>query len=482
MSAIRGAVSEEPAWECEPPTSLQVDIKPDALLDDLPHEMINPLPTIQSIPELDIDADFSTVGEIQVGSTSYPRRSGYGMDYAARIDIPGLPPSSSRRSSVASFRVGPILSTEPCAFHLVRSTATAREQVDRWLLDVFSEQCLTARLRAHTNEEDLFEAQKVTHSFSRSSSGLTMASAMSVAAKNRLTKRESVLVPRRTSFIETGNYSSDAEGQASAFNPLRPGGKRRHPKRLKILAMPKLASSEGDEDANEVFLDSPSPISYCSTASVTMPVTPLNLPGPLSAQLPCLDHSVMRPESLNARQEGCVPKRSRSMIENVRFLFSSRSSSPNSLLAREPSVGGGASSPSLLRWWSRGSLRQRARSAPDVPANELSTSQSLSTPEPQGTILLAERPYSQPDLKCFHSFSPHTRTIEHVRHSSVEVDVSPVRAKTMFSVRARMTVSMSPKVGRRDEEGGTGVVRVRRNMSFLQRFTPLGMPSSPVAS
>lgn len=59
--------------------------------------------------------------------------------------------------------------------------------MDRGLLDVFSEKCLTARFHAHTHEEDLFEAQKVTRSFSRFASALTMAGAMSVAAKNKLT-------------------------------------------------------------------------------------------------------------------------------------------------------------------------------------------------------------------------------------------------------------------------------------------------------
>ncbi|KAG8218645.1 hypothetical protein J3R82DRAFT_4309, partial [Butyriboletus roseoflavus] len=179
VDAIRRAITEEVPWSDEPPSSLRADFAA-SLLEDVQFEMITPLPTIQSIPELDdVESALLNSGETTLVPTGGAQRF---ATPSSRGTSPPIPESNT--------------------FHLVRSTASAREQVDRGLLDVFSEKCLTARFHAHTHEEDLFEAQRVSRSFSRSTSALTMASAMSVAAKNRLTKRESVLVPRKKSFVE----------------------------------------------------------------------------------------------------------------------------------------------------------------------------------------------------------------------------------------------------------------------------------------
>ena len=84
-----------------------------------------------------------------------------------------------------------------------RASPPARAQVERRLHDVFSDPRLTARFHAGTHEEELFQAPKLALSgFSRSNSGLGMAG-MGVAAKNRLTKRESVLVHRRKSSLDS---------------------------------------------------------------------------------------------------------------------------------------------------------------------------------------------------------------------------------------------------------------------------------------
>lgn len=473
MEAIRDARAEEPTWVGEPPTSLQPDIRTDFILEDDPVELISPLPTIQSIPELDSDGEFSMTGEIPVTSSltemSHTRRVHH---YASKVDL------SSRRSSLTSLRLYPTQS--PDTFHLVRSNAAAREQVDRGLQDVLSEKCSSARQKASTLEEDLFEAQNVTRSFSRSSSGLTMASAMSVAAKNKLTNRESVLVSRRKSFLDSGSsLPSDVEGTLL----VKPAGKRRQPKKQpKIVSIAKSTSSDCDDDGNELFLESPSPLSYCSSGSATVPITPLNLPVPLSATLSIVDDGVTRPEFLGLRQEGCAPKRSRSMIDNVRGLFVPRCGSPTSGLVRESSVRSGSSSSSLLKWWSKESMRRRSRSAPDAPPNELPTTQSLGSGPPCPSILLADRPYSQPDFQCLRSLSPP----RHTRHSSIEFELGserPKKARGFFSARSkRSVVSMPPGtgLGSRDRECARDIdvsavpSRVRRHGSLLQRLTPLG--------
>ncbi|KIJ70111.1 hypothetical protein HYDPIDRAFT_104782 [Hydnomerulius pinastri MD-312] len=493
VDAIRSAVTEEPTWSDEPPTSIAVDSRGESVvsvLEEAPFEMISPLPTIQSIPELDVDIDsiLPSIGETVSLPTppeapKIPRPS-YRTDFSAKPENAMAPMiGPSRRSSVASSWAHQLPASDSGTFHLVRSTAAAREQVDRGLLDVFSEKCLTARLHAHTHEEDLFEAQKVSRSFSRSSSGLTMASAMSVAAKNRLTKRESVLVPRRKSFADGNGMMSDPDGYSPALHPplIKPGAKRRQPKKLKIVAMPRSASSEGDEDGNELFVESPSPMSHCSSASATTPATPLTAPQPLSAPPTVPDTMAARSEFLAVRQEECVPKRSRSMIENVRGLFIPRSASPATGLVRQPSSRSSASATSLMKWWSRESLRRRVRSAPDVPTEELPsalTSQSLNGTEASvPSLATTGRPYSQPDLMRLGTF-PQT-----AGPSTTEFGVdypTPTKMMNFFSSRRRSAASASSPA-LRDDDATPRSVRLRRNLSFLHRFTPLS-PSAVAQS
>jgi hypothetical protein len=476
VNAIRNSSAEEPGWSGDPPTSLQANFRSESIaLEEIPFEMLSPLPTIQSIPELDVDLDFilPSIGEttsLSTPSVAQPSpRASHRVEYLGNT-IPHTVGPSRRYSGTSSWTHQV---PESSTFHLVRSTASAREQVDRGLLDVFSEQCLTARLHAHAHEEDLFEAQKVSCSFSRSSSGLTMASAMSVAAKNRLTKRESVLVPRRKSFADGSGMLSDPENYCPTSHPVLPMPitKRRHPKKLKIVAMAKAASYDGNEDGNELYIDSPSPMSHCSSsASATTPMTPLI--APLSAP-PAVSSMNGRSEFLAVRKEECVPKRSRSMIENVRGFFIPRSTSPTTALTREPSARSSVSNSSLLRWWSRESLRRRVRSAPDVPDKELPsvhTTQSLNVTEvPRLSLAIAERPYSQPDLQRLYPQTAGPSMTEF----GVDYPTPPnTNTKGSYGPRRRWTASMLSPVTH-DEDSTPRSSRLRRNLSFLHRFTPM---------
>lgn len=477
MDVIRSALSEEPTWNGDPPTSFHGDGRTDIVVEDVPFEIVAPLPTIHSIPELESDADFSATGEVACNPADMLNscRTNHRVDYA-KVDM------VSRRASAVSCKFYPTSSVESGTFHLVRSTTPAREQVERDLLDVFSETLLAARYQASALEEDLFEGRTVARSFSRSSSGLTMASAVSVAAKNKLTRRESVLVPRRASFIDAGNNSSlDVETCGPVLRPNRPVRKRRQPKKLKVI----MAKPVGSED---VFVESPSPVSHCSSTSVTALATPLDSPGPITTNLPGLESGIARQDSFRLHQQGCTPKRSRSMIENVRGLFVSRSASPVSVLVREPSVGSGTSGKGLLKWWSRETFRHRSRSAPDTPRDELPTSKSLGPEVRRPSILLTDRPYSsQSDLKRLslpsHRHGPSTQRQGHVRHSSVDFELGyegPARGK-LFSTRSRRA-SMSLTASLRDREGecagSAGVSKLRRSLSFFQRLTPMGSAAS----
>ncbi|KAF9226616.1 hypothetical protein BS17DRAFT_775898 [Gyrodon lividus] len=491
VDGIRTSSTEEPTWGDHPPTSLQADSRSEniALMEEMPFEMISPLPTIQSIPELDVDIDsiLPSIGETTPLSSPSEAQQSSRASYRVEYPVNSIPHAArpSRRSSGGSSWTHQLPTAESSTFHLVRSTASAREQVDRGLLDVFSEKCLTARLHAHAHEEDLFEAQKVSRSFSRSSSGLTMASAMSVAAKNRLTKRESVFVPRRKSFADGSGILSDPENYCPTAYPVpaKTITKRRHPKKLKIVAMAKAASYDWDEDGNELYIESPSPMSHCSSASGTTPVTPLTTSAPLSAPPAVVDSTSARSEPLAVRQEDSIPKRSRSMIENVRGFFIPRSASPTTALTREPSTRSSVSNSSLLRWWSRESLRRRVRSAPDVPDNELPsalTTQSLHVTEiRRPSLATAERPYSQPDL---HRLYPQT-----AGPSTTEFGVdypTPPQTKGIFSARSprrRWTASVLSPATRDDGPTPTSS-RLRRNLSFLHRLTPISHAAAAQSS
>ncbi|KAG1759832.1 hypothetical protein EDD22DRAFT_782023 [Suillus occidentalis] len=476
-AAIHHALELPAAWTSEPICSFRGDSKGDfvlSLLDDAPYEVISPLPTIQSIPELDTEAASSE--NHTLSARSDPPRSGrasYKTDHSQKSDS-GHQLGPSRRSSTISNRTYLSMLSESDTIHLVRATAPAREQVDRGLLDVFSESCLSARCYAHTHEEELFEASKVSRSFSRSSSGLTMAGAMSVAAKNRLTKRESVLVPRRKSYI-------DGFGDIPAVPSMPPAklAKRRQQTKLKIVAVSRVASLDDDEVKLEGAPESPSPMSQCSSMSVFAPdsiaASPV-VPGPLSAHTLVFSGAASRPE-LTAQKEAFTPKRSRSMVENVRVLFS-RSTSPMLPLSYQSSESSSTSNtPSLLKWWSKGTLRRRVRSAPDVPLEEIpsdASTKSLSNPTPSfhPSLASADRPMSQPDLMRLSQFP---QSAPGSSAGDLRVGTSTPALRTLFgspSLRRRSTTAASSPGS---QEGGftPRTVRMRRNLSFLSRLTPM---------
>lgn len=297
-----------------------------------------------------------------------------------------------------------------------------------------------------------------------------MASAMSVAAKNRLTKRESVLVPRKKSFVESNGMLGDTENSNSMTSAhsvaAKPVKRRQHPSKLKIVAMTKATSHtshEGDE-SGEPFLESPSPMSHCSSVSFVTPVTPLATPAPLPTPSDKADGFHPHSEFLTVRQKDCVPKRSKSMIENVRGLFTHRSASPTTALTRESSTRSSVSNSSLLKWWSRESLRRRVRSAPDVPSEELPsalTTRSLhveATPGP--LVATTDRPYSQPDLHVLYSETAGSSTTE------FGVDDPSPQQNGIFSSRGpkcRWTASTLSSE-RREEDATSVPTRIRRKL------------------
>lgn len=313
ITAIHESFKYPPSWVSEPVSSLDSS---NVALDNAP-----PIPSHHARSMDGHSSDF-TASAIR-GDLAGSRRPN--MTHA------------SRRSSTASVKA--IFAASEATILIRRASPTARYAVEGGLLDVFSDLCLTARLRANTQDEELFQAPKsVRAGFSRSNSGLVM-TGMGVAAKNRLTKRESVLVPRRTGGSDTHGHMADVEVQHLGVpkSPARASSSRKLVKKLKISSPPLGLTIEG-----EVTPDSPPALSQCSSQtgsntgsrgnSPVMEIMPPLLPAVFqtSTNVPHLN-------LLAVQDSEYRPLRSRSMVEGVKEMFHSRSLSPGSSASRSPS-------------------------------------------------------------------------------------------------------------------------------------------------
>jgi len=489
ISAFRESLTLPPSWSNEPVSSLHVHGRSDFLLEDGLSEGIPPvppMPTIQSIPELQGVTDGSAHVGIRI-ETTLPR----GLSRPDSVNI-SLPPS--RRSSTASVKA--IFSPVSESTILIRrASPPARQQVERGLRDVFSDLCLSARSHANTHEEELFQAPKVIRSgFSRSSSGLGMAG-MGVAAKNRLTKRESVLVQRRTSAIDAFVPAPDEDIQTGVLkrtSTAKSLANRRHAKKLKIVSMPLAFTSEGEGGTGEVLPDTPPALSQCSSITAShhgsATCSPVGETGPLRALPIRANTNIPRPDLLVVRGADYRPKRTRSMVDNVKGIFQSRSSSPASSLSGEQSLPPSPKDPrpqlnaslnsGLFKWWS-GTIRRRARSAPGAPEDLLpftSRTYSDSSPTSSSTppIVVRRNNTTKERRPGLLSTSESGRLCAYtapVTTTSTEAhfqNTSPATQPSLFS-------STTPRRQMKSFVRGESVPspRLQRNLSFLQRLSPL---------
>ena len=491
ISAFRESLTFPPSWSNEPVSSLQAHGRSDfhlSMTDDGPNEGIPPvppLPTIQSIPELEGGVDALLPAVIRLGAT-LPR-----MPRPDSVNL-SLPPS--RRSSTAS--VMAIFSSASDSTMLIRrSSPAARLSVERGLLDVFSDLCLTARFHAGVHEEELFQAPKFTRpGFSKSGSGLGMAG-MGVAAKDRLTKRESVLVQRRMSGVD--GYTSPVEGDCRMELLMRTSTttsltSRRRAKKLKIVSVPLPLGLDGEGGSGGVSPSTPPALSQCSSITAS---NPSSVPGsPVTAVMPLrnipirVNTTVPRPDLLVVRGSDYRPKRSRSMVDNMKSIFQSRSASPASSLSGEQSLpppedprpqwNTGINAGLFKRL--SGTLRRRVNSAPDIPEETPSfTSGTLnsalnatSTPpiavhrnkttKDRRPVFLSTSESGQ--LRAYTAPAVTTSDEAHFQQTS-----SPARRRSLFSS------SISRRHTTTDEFVPS--LRLQRNFSFLQRLSPLNSTS-----
>ncbi|KAG6869325.1 hypothetical protein C0993_000078 [Termitomyces sp. T159_Od127] len=362
LRSIRESRSHKPNWINEPTSSLRFDGKGDLIpsaLDDGPFELVNVLPTIQSIPELAGNTEYYGLADtlmMAFGSDAKQRRP-FKQDSMLKQESDLL----SRRSSSTSVKgIFAPLSSDSEMIVVRRYSASARSRVDQGLQDVISQLCLTARSYATLKDEELFPSPKVSRrGFVRSQSALSISG---MAAKSGLTRHESVHVLRRRSLIEwpdglSSKKSSISSGQSST---------RRHSTAPCSTAM---SDSDGPRSSSPHSHSAPSPSSASLPSSSHACSSPK---GSVRSTSIFFSSTVRPPCPRETSYEAKSPmKPSRSLVSGVRdLLFSqSRSSSALSLGQSVDSdmdsyYGTKKRTVGSLRRWARGSIHRRTRSAP----------------------------------------------------------------------------------------------------------------------
>lgn len=352
---MRASLEQPAHWAYPPISSLMRDGKGELVtspVDEEYFENTGILPTIQSIPELAVDTSQTDLLETVLfpipTSKRFRRSSRHGT---LKQDQP------SRRSSTASVKAifAPTSNSDAEMLIIRRFSPAARLQVDQGLQDVFSQTCIKARSAAIFRDEELFQIPKPTLiGFSGS------ASTMSVAGitKNRLSRHESVRVPRRNSMLDRSDFAPPRT--ESLKLPKVHTTHRRRSDRLALTPISYNAPSRGTESVFSSM--SPSRSSSAtnsireSSACTSRASSPFLLTPPLEQV-----------------QEPSLPvKRKKSLVKNVRRLFSTSENIPSSASPVLTGLGTPKRSPSgkssLFYRLGMRSVHRRSKSAPgEVP-------------------------------------------------------------------------------------------------------------------
>ena len=351
LCSINESLTHAPTWSQEPTPSFKFDGKGELLpgSDDGQSESPSGLPTIRSIPEL------GNTSETEFSEPFFASLRGHIKSKKKRrtYEVPHPPSRRSSSTSVKAIFFSPDIETVV----IRRSSPTARLQIDQELQDVISQACLNARSYAFIHEQELFQAPKANKSgFSRSNSGMTM------AGMGRLSKHESVRVPRRRT---TESFDSLISKGSS---PLRLSsittGNKRTGKKFSITS-----ASLNEYDSN-------------TSQNIALASSPCPSPPPSRAEaLHSSDNIAISFLTTPLNNKERSPLKPRSFVRNVKDLFHFRPtspvSSPVSVIVSHPSQNfvqsqqsplsdqsSLAPNPVSLRW-KVGSLRRRARSEPD---------------------------------------------------------------------------------------------------------------------
>lgn len=255
-------------------------------------------------------------------------------------------------------------------------SSKARRQADQDLLDVFSAVFLTARFTHRQEHGELFQSgnKTVRPAFSRSNSRISMAGAMGAAAMHRLTRRETTSptkqVPAPSAFPANFDEvkprrSRIGSGNMTAFEKPPPIMIYDNNDRKDSVQHPK----DGVGDATPHSQSpSPTPSPLLATPSTVMSQFPDGEQGAKHARAA----SVMIHKE-NGQDIYYRPKRTRSMVNNVRDFFQNRPSPPAHHPILQPPIPNSSEEPvenssddtPKRKWLSSGSIRRRppARSA-----------------------------------------------------------------------------------------------------------------------
>ncbi|KAI0787217.1 hypothetical protein BC629DRAFT_1593733 [Irpex lacteus] len=348
MTAIQESLAIMPsAWVNEPTINLPTDIRP--LVFAAPEDVIGsewaatPLPTIQSMSELE------TPGESSNGPappTSSPRK---------------IPKTIARAESL-------IIQQNHDLVKLSRRTSTTsiRQQVDNGLHDVLSDTFVAVRSQVLMRDEELFQLRKKPGNVSRSNSALSISGAFNT----RRRRDSATLMSRRKKAAAKATNLMLARRSKSSSAKL---------KRQRLSLLPSSAPplpNKMDSDENMPVVErsqSPSPLTRGPSAASSNTNSILPSPVELTMPLPTPGSRYSRsPDSRRAER----PKRTTSMVDNFKYFFQSRSTSPTPSYQRSPQVSvvnldiepethGG-----LIQWWRRGSIRRRAQSYPEAATDD----------------------------------------------------------------------------------------------------------------
>ncbi|KAJ6515728.1 hypothetical protein C8R45DRAFT_1086898 [Mycena sanguinolenta] len=397
LSSIHESRLHPPSWINEPTASIHCDGKGELVPSTLdgPFEMVHALPTIQSLPELAKDDGNPELTESALAS--------FTQSQTPKAEIPSKwEPTHSRRSSSASVKAifGPSADSDTIVIR--RSSPTARSQVDQGLQDIISEPILAARSYASTREE-LFQSPKILRASGSSSSALSLTG----LTKNRLSRHESVRVPRKKSFVDDGIT-------------LSPKKSKRCPKRLSIVS-----TSEAESIFQLPSDLSASPFSQCSS----------NFTSPVESPPVSDGHA---PESLNHPTPPTATHSVPSLTQNPLPPSPFNPYEHYKTLTNE-----------IMKRWNKGSRHRRTRSAPhdqNVPEGAASDDALVRDQSPDefgalGSDNIGPRPPSPP-AEHMHLFSSDASTT--FRHSSAENTLPRNKRSSIFRRLKSLTPIATP--------------------------------------
>jgi len=241
---------------------------------------------------------------------------------------------------------------------------------------------------------------------------------------------------------------------------------------------PKSNDTEGDAAQSPDHVpDSPSPLSHCSSA--TSSNVESVIPSPLDSSIPLPITPGTRRLSTTARDYR--PKRTRSMVDNVRYFFIPRSVSPTPSLSGYSSANT-TSSPleidgdipgGIVSWLRKGSMgRQRVVSSPESPGEESTPTTPLSSDENYGNLSRESSTSQQRVSLERHASSPPPGSPRRVAFT----DSMPMRRRSLFGPRrdSRPSVLLDSRSSASSDTSASSISRkTLRNVFHFQRSNSL---------